>query len=645
MQNDDTIARRAERSRGALLARFPALGPDLCAPTTTRPLISDGAIIDLVSDGRRFHGADGRELVARQVAAFLNAPIRFVQELPGRGAERVDLESRMLDALLAECGRLGLEHGDLIGAPPRDVGVLIVLGLGLGLHLPPLIRGTGARRVIVAEADPELLRQSLGALDWTALLDDLERRGGGLDLIVAPAAADLADGVGRAIRRAGTPFLDGGMIFQHYDSAELEEAGKLVIEAARLALPVPGAYEKALASIGRAVANLSAVPFRPLDGASRPTRHEPVIVVGSGPSLDAGIEHVRRLRDGAIVISCGSALRVCRAHGIVPDYHCEAGTVPWCFDLLSEVEHRFGLGDATLVAPATVDPRMAPLFKRALFHFDDDTVTGRLFAPDAPPFGPAGPGAANLGVALAAALGFKTLYLFGIDCGSRLPDRTHARESAFEKFEVLKRVDQARAMDVRVPGTFGGTVVADVTLDAARRALGRQIAGWGLTVFNCSNGAWIDATRPRHGTDVSFAITRLDHARVRREAEATLPALDAGAFLAARDFAPARVAAATRFEELITATARTRTEGADLFTLWDRVSPLLDRPDAGVAAIAEAPARQLITQAAHLLNRIPDAERRTTVLRHFLEIFGGLLSEMRSDTLKLLDALALPGRP
>lgn len=638
MQNDD---RRAERSRAALITRFPDLSSALDAPPTTKPIVVDGVTVDLIVDGRRFLGDDGRTLAATQVAAFLETPIRFLEDFPVRRPGPATLERRVFGGLLEDCRRLGLDESSFLAPPPLDSGFLIVLGIGLGHHLPALLERTRARHLIVAESEAELLRQSTGAIDWRALCQTLESRGGGLDLILSRSAEAMAEAVARAIEARGAPFLDGSLIYQHYENPILEEAGRLVVETADRITAIRDSYESEIALFGCAAANLVDTPFRPVDGHERAPRPEPVIIVGSGPSLDAGIEHVKRLREGAVVISCGTALRVCRDHGIVPDYHCETGTAPWTLDLLQEIGRRHGVGNATLIAPVTLDPRVPRLFERTLFHFGDGSVVARTLAEPDPPLGGAGPGAANLALAAAAALGFRTAYLFGVDCGSRLPDRTHARGSAYEAFDVLAKIDRARALNLIVPGTFGGEVATEASLDAARHALGRRISVGGLKVYNCSNGAMIDGTRPRHGTDVSFAIPRLDHARVRREVEATLRAHDPGAFLTGRDFTRTRAEAARRFETLIAVVAGAEAKDADLHETWAALKPLLDHPEAGVAAIAAAPIQAITRRAAFLLNRIPDAGRRRAVLAAVHRALGAALAEMRTDAETLLAALAL----
>ena len=172
-----------------------------------------------------------------------------------------------------------------------------------------------------------------------------------------------------------------------------------------------------------------------------------------------------------------------------------------------------------------------------------------------------------------------------------------------------------------------------------RAGLGAQIPHGGLKVFNCSNGAMIDGTQPRHGTDVSFGVPRIEHGRVRRLAEDALASYGPDEFLAGRDFGPARTETARRFDALIATVGRAETSGATLAEGWETIGPLLDHPEAGLSAIAATPAQAMAWQATFFLNRIPDDGRRRAVSRHFLGTLRTILGDMRDGILAVLDGL------
>jgi hypothetical protein len=631
--------RRAGRSRAALVRRFPDLAPVLALPTVVEAIANEDAVIDMGLNGGRFYGGDGRAVAARQVEDFLAAPVRFLRPTPlavapGAGA----LEHRMLSVLDAGCRRLGIDPATLGGEPALDSGPLIVLGIGLGHHLPLLAARTGTRHLIIAETEPEFLRQAAAAIDWGALFEQIEGRGGRISLFLASSAAVLAAAIGRTIEAHGLPMLDGSTLYQHYNNLVLTETGRRVAEATRVAFLPRRSYEVERLLLENATVNLARTRFRLLDPRPKPGRAEPVFLIGNGPSLDANIEHVRRLREGAMVFSCGAALGVCRRHGIVPDFHCE-----------NEEDRarpagpdRRDLADTILVAEATVSPRLPSRFRETWLYFRAGSTASRLLASPELDLQQAGPLAANRGLRAAVAMGFRTVYLFGVDCGSRFAGRLHAHGASGEVFDDPGGVERSRYFDSLVPGNFGGTLATDDVLTESRLGLAALIARGGLQVINCSNGALIEGARPRHASDVSFAIPRLDRARIRREIAGVHPEYPPGALLAGRSFAPARQATARFFDE-VTAELDTAAGCDEIFPFWQRMAPLLDEHRSGrgdVSTLASGSAQSLAALAACFLNRIPDPERRHLLFRDVLTEYRGSLLAIRDDTLAQLDALA-----
>ncbi len=637
------VVDRGLRSRAALLARFPDLGPILAQPLTVSPVISDGVVVDMALGGGRFYGGDGRETAARQIAQAMAEPVRFRPDFVNANPTVGMVEQRILAALRDESQRLGLVDESFVADPDPNHGYLVVLGLGLGHHLAPLIAQTRSRHVLVVESEPEFLRQSLGAIDWAEILDGVEAGGGVLRVYLGTAAEPILTALRKAFGNIGIPYVDGCWWFQHYANPVLDEVARRLGEAARLAFIARGYYEDERLMISNAAANLERQRFRLIDNRPRPPRPEPAIIIGSGPSVDGALPHLKRLTSEAVVFTCGTGLGVCRRHGITPDFHCESENNDHSYRVLSTLAQKDSLAGITLVCSVTVDPRMPLLFDNTFFCFRELSISTRLLADPDQEIAFAAPIVGNLALRMAVALGFRTVYLFGLDCGSRIAECRHAAGSAYETDAVLRQSEHDSRFDMAVPGNFGGTVMTDLVFNWSRTMFGAFIASQRtLTVYNCGDGARIEHATPLAPSAVRFARPRLDRQRVLAEIGASLVEFAPGTFLQGRSLAPARQDADRFFNDLDAALAAAAAEDADVFGIWRRLAPFAEeRPDGygGATSIALGSIRYLIKAGAYILRRVADAHLRRSLKRRYLDECRAIVADLRLGTLELLDGL------
>ena len=121
--------------------------------------------------------------------------------------------------------------------------------------------------------------------------------------------------------------------------------------------------------VRNAHANLMARDTRIVEDRPVTAEAAPVFLVGAGPSLDRDLAHLKRLRDRAVVVSCGTALPLLLANGVRPDFHCEMERVPLVPTLLKEAQGAHGFDGITLIAAATTHPEACALFEHVwLYH-------------------------------------------------------------------------------------------------------------------------------------------------------------------------------------------------------------------------------------------------------------------------------------
>ena len=641
------VSARRERSYRALVERFPALTASLAAAAPLKPVLIGDAVVDLLAPGGRLYGDDARVRAAAQVAEFLVRPGRLIQDRPVCNDQESAIKTGMIRFLTEACQRLGIDVDALPRAPVVTDTFLIVLGVGLGHGLPVLIEKTGARFVVLVESSPELLNGALAALEWQALFAAVEADGRRLEVILDNDAERILKALGRLFLEAGSLFLDGTFVFFHYPAPVLSEVRRRVGEIAQLVFMSRGFFEDERVMLTHAQANLRDHPFHligPKSG-SGAAASVPAFVIAAGPSLDQSLRQIRRQRAGAVVFSCGTALHACLQNGIIPDYHCETENTFSTYQVLRDASERFGLKAISLVASVTIDPRAPAFFGETFFFFRDMTVSTRLLARDQE-IHYTSPTGANTALRVAAAFGFRTLVLFGVDCGVRSLEHKHARSTVYQMaesvFDEFRAYEQTLIFPIEVPGNFGGTVRTDSIYNWSRLMLGGVIAAHELSVINCADGAEIPGAVARAASTIALPAATFDRATVTAAVRAGCPAFAPGQFLAGRSFA-AEVAEIGRFfDDLLAVLAVAAEDEGDLYTLRRRLAPFVDesgREAVGVSLVLGT-LTTLLGLGGYYIHRLTCERRRIALYRAFVAELVRLFTGIRAEALVLTDDLA-----
>ena len=533
-----TAAALAERSRVAFRGRFPEVAERLGvsgAPAASL-VLEHGAAIDISIAGRRVYGGDAARFAADQVGAFAKKPLRVFMEQPGTAGLFSDVCHEMVrvisDVLKAH------EMKELERRPSGNPTFLIVFGLGLGHHLKLLAEASKARWLILVEPSLEFIEQSFGALDWQELCRIFEDRGGDVHLVTDGDPQYMVSAIVRRVTQAGIPFIDGAWVFVHYPLWSFMEARTKLHDSLQYAFINRGFFEDEITMMSHAVANFTAAPFWLIDGRPRLQRPELAVIVGAGPSLDESFATLHRIRDRIVLFSGGTSLRPLLRNGLVPDFHCEIENVPEVVDVLGAAA-RFGdLSQIRLIASATVDPRVPPLFAETFFYFRDSVSSTKLLGSAFKVLQGTAPTCVNTAAAAAVALGFTDFMLFGTDCGIRPGGAHHASDTVYREVGIYKAEADHRAAryPLEVEGNFGGFVKTDWVYDSCRRMLAELIRAFGLNAVNCSDGAHIPGARAMVPEAVEVARPAIDRDRFLADLKPSFRRFREGEILAEIDF-------------------------------------------------------------------------------------------------------------
>lgn len=625
----------------AFAERFPAIAarlPDTTLSTIVRDENDRALDIDL---GRgRVYGGDAEAKAMEQVERFLAKPLQFfTQDLSGANIGS-GVSARLRDHLMAEMDRHGI--ATMSNKPDYEGSFLVVLGLGLGYHLRPLLEATTARHVLIVEPIPEFAAHAASTQDWQALLDLAEARGIDLRLSIASQPDQIITEVRRLVFRVGEPFIDGAFVFLHYPSWVLTETRDRLQQVIDQMFLSKGFYEDELKMMSNAVGNLLRYDSRIVDAKPKPARAETAIIIGSGPSIDRSMADLKRLAAEGVVFSAGTSLRVCLRNGIRPQFHCELENGDATVEVLTALAAEHDFSGISLIASVTVDPRVAALFDEVYFFFRDSVSSTRILAPGQHELIGVAPTCVNTALRVSAALGFTQYVLFGTDCGSKMGQVKHSRDTVYAVADKYKAHEHRTRYNQTLPGNFGGVVECDWILALCAQLLGDITRRYRLNVLNTSDGALLTGTTPRVASSIRALPKPADKEQVRADMRRNARFQAAGSFFERWQPGQLRQGAEAFFVDLEALLDTADAEGDDMVAFWHRLSDFMDGIDqqyARTEAIALGSVRSMPKIGMYFNHRMTTPENRAKMDTSFRAEYRAIVSYMREGTLGLIEEL------
>ena len=382
---------------------------------------------------------------------------------------------------------------------------VIFLGCGLGYHIEKLVEIADVVNAVVFEPDPDRFALSLFTVDWEEICKKFRARGRSIEFSVASRPDDLEH-----LKRVMTSTVMGliplypyfTLFYNHLVSVELFRLSQ-ELEKDLPVLSVNWAdYDTQLFPYRNAYHNIKRASLV-LDPRSEEEDPRPLVIVGSGPSLDSRIDDLKKVRDRVIVVSAGTSLRALLGHGVRPDYHVELDPSNIIHGLLTDIEKEFGLHDIVLIHCLTVNPSVPSLFQRAVPFFNASNYISALFQLS----GLAVPGATatctNAALAVSYFAGARNIFLFGTDYGYKDKSQTHSNRSVYgnrsgvvSEQRLSEGVKANRRSAFKTVGVNGTEVITQADYYTAKQKVEHFIqdvarAEVVLSVWNCSDGAEI----------------------------------------------------------------------------------------------------------------------------------------------------------
>ena len=391
---------------------------------------------------------------------------------------------------------------------PETVKSMLLFGMGAGYQLEALSDSRDIEKLFVCEPNRDYFFASLFAIDWAAILNKVEEKRHRIYLNIGDDGTNLVRDLLSQFHSIGTHIIANTYLTLGYDNEVLLPAVDKLREDLRLIVAMGENFEHSrfgTAHTQWAVENN--IGFYRKDGVpalGKKLGDVAVFVVGNGPSLDKLMPLLKGERENAIVISCGTALQAMYINGIVPDFHAEVESNRASFDWASRIGDKAYLKQINFISCNGVHPDTAELYKNTYLAFkegESSTVLMRELFPelDLPYLHFSYPTVSNLVVNYVLEMGFKQVYLFGVDLGMVDVKHHHSKSSGYYKKDGKELFNHEEQVDTSlvVPGNLRPYVNTKFEFNMSKSVIEKTLAAFSdADVYNLNDGAKIAGSPP-----------------------------------------------------------------------------------------------------------------------------------------------------
>ena len=402
----------------------------------------------------------------------------------------------------------------------KEIPMCYMFGIGLGYQLGYLYEKIRVRNLYILEPNPDLLYASFYTFDWYTLLPYLSENGDHIyfytgdfdqDRMMRDQIAFYSDFPGFV--RTYLPVL------ATYESKPILETYRRFVNDVGMLQDQSGFFDDYIFGLSGALESVARkVPFLKNLTERSKLKDIPCVVVGNGPSLDSSAEFIRKVQDRAVIIACGTAVTALEGYGIQPHVYVAVERLRNVAESLDNLKDPHFLDDVLLIGTEVLHPDTVAHFRhRVLMLKQNEMFLPLLMTSRTMKRGTLmeaayiNPLVSNMGTSTAVNLGFRNIYLAGIDCGAKDESRSHSSKSYYydEKGQMKKEYSDniLNRFSESVPGNFGGEVRSNYLFKSSVSYMGALFSEnrESCRVWNLSDGAKIPGTEPLHAEDVDIS--------------------------------------------------------------------------------------------------------------------------------------------
>lgn len=377
---------------------------------------------------------------------------------------------------------------------------MVLLGVGLGTHIPYLHLKAKARIYLIIEPNLEIFRLSLFTIKYYNLS------------ITAQIVFSVADNE-QSFNILFDSFHGTGFIYNHYIKHfmfskncdmyinliqnKLVTQGHLTYEFSRL---IEG-LKRTVSYINEEYKLLNITPnnFNGID-------KKPVLFLAAGPSLQKNMEFLKRNRNKYIIVAVYVLMPLLERLNIVPDvvsHYDQAGEI--VYDVVKRLSDISFFDNTIFLFASHVDKRVIDSFRKEntfLFQAMYDVKLG-FASQTAPSIG-------EITYALLLRLGAKEIYFLGVDMAldpetnkTHIDEHVHStnefKKEKNNKFTLRDDIIKVKGNFREIVNTLAGYKMSAVSLDKISEVLLKD----DVNVYNLSDGAYFQKIKPLRAEEIN----------------------------------------------------------------------------------------------------------------------------------------------
>lgn len=396
---------------------------------------------------------------------------------------------------------------------PKSIPALAVFMPALGYQLEKLVQEHRIHSLYVIEPNIEFFYWSLYTVPWFDIFADFQQREASLHFSIGDDGTYFEQDMIRRFSEGDGYLTANTYFYLPTPVARLQSAVNSLKREMKTLLVWAEYFDHVRYALAHNRTNFKS-DVKLLDSAVLAKRRErgqkfntPLFIVGNGPSLDDQIEHLLSIREQVLVVSCGTALKALWKYGIQPDFHAELEQNRVPFEIISSIQDPEYLKQITLLSVTTVCPEVSNLFKETwtVFKHGDgssaayDWIIKELGIP-VDMVQHSFPTVSNLALDIVLLLGFRQIYLMGVDLGYASADKHHSKHSIYYNNKTSKELYNYKdkiSGQARVRGNLRPTVDTQFQFKASADMMSRLLHEQPhQEVYNCSDGMFITGTMP-----------------------------------------------------------------------------------------------------------------------------------------------------
>lgn len=469
--------------------------------------------INIVINGNMLYPQNTFESINQQVEAFLCNPSSFYKNptkhasLGGFGdihekyVFQIESLSPFIKSKSEFCG-----YGNNLETFP----LLIMFGIGSGQHLEVLLSKKDIKNLYIIDEDLSMLKVSLHLVDWRPIFKHFSQPNYKLQFSITKKSKAMAYQIINTIYAEYPYYSHFIPYYTHYNSDLFNDIKSYFTDKIEHVFYGWGFFDDEIISINHSIASInSKIPF--YSKKKQLPKNSTVFIIGSGPSIDADIEFIKKHKNNVIIFSNSSSLSILQKYDIEPDFHFEIERNRITADYIKQHMNLDKTKKISFIGLNVIHPDVYKLFGES-FVFCRDNDGGSSFLPvNIPELDHCNPTTPNGSISFASHIGFENIYFFGMDLGFKSTSLHHAASSSYydsnnsdpDNFFDSRSVKLARKTN------FDSTIYTTEEFTWTKQRIENCITNYSKTTkyINCSDGVFVEGSISMHSKEIQIKAT------------------------------------------------------------------------------------------------------------------------------------------